>query len=95
MICLTHLYVHIVLMDEVRDLRLCLKSADKELKEVKQELMSNKTTFENKINQVLEKVTPLLATHTTPISVIFSQCKRIVIVHCYNTAIHYIYRAVY
>ena len=45
-----------VLQEEVRDLRLCLQSADKELLEVKNELCKEKQLNETKRNELFERV---------------------------------------
>ena len=48
--------IMLVLEEEVRDLKLCLTSADKELLEVKNEMSNSKTQWENLQAELYKKV---------------------------------------
>jgi len=54
--CILVLVFGAVLESEVQDLRVCLKSADKELKEVREEKREEKRLSDLKITNYIEKV---------------------------------------
>ena len=56
-----YLRVHAVLDSEVQDLRVCLKSADKELKELKDEMREEKSSHDNKATTYVLKVRTCMA----------------------------------